>query len=215
MMYPYKKEEGNIMKTSKYFIGCLCVMLLTGCTNTEDMEETSVTVLDFGEVQLEGYDDTDRYTAYKTENDDEVMIKVKDNKADLFIDVFTYRKEDHILFHERTKDTNLTTVTIHTNVTFTDNHEIKGCKPTTASIETETVKWTDEQDPISSEYSQEGELPSTTCTSNSYGILMTNSNSLISKNEDLPVSKQWEKQGNDAITYNYEDGFTYKLIIDK
>lgn len=129
--------------------------------------------------------------------------------------MFSHRKEDHILFHERTKDTSLTTVTIHTNVTFTDNHEIKGCKPTTASIEKEIVKWTDEHDPNSSEYSQEGELPSTTCTSNSYGILMTNSNSLISKNEDLPVSKQWKKQGSDTIIYNYEDGFTYKIIIDQ
>lgn len=203
------------MKTSKYFIGCLCVMLLTGCTNTEEMEETSVSVLDFGEVQLEGYDDTSKYTAYKTENEQEVMIKVKDNKSDLLLDVFTYRKADHVLFHERTKDTALTTVTIHTDVTFTKDHEIKSCKPTTASIEKETVMWTDEQDPRFSEYSQEGTLPSTTCTSNAYGILTTNHKSLISENEDLPISKQWNKRENGTLTYEYEDGFTYKIIIDK
>lgn len=204
------------MKTSKYFIGCLCVMLLlTGCTNTKEMEETSVSVLDFGEVQLEGYDDIERYSAYKTENDEEVIIKVKDNKADVFIDVFTYSKADHVLHYERTKDTVLTTVTNYTTVAFTNNHEIKSCIPITASIEKETVTWTDEQDPRFSEYSQEGELPSTTCTSNSYGVLMTTNKSLISENEDLPISKQWNKRENGTLTYEYEDGFTYKIIIDK
>lgn len=202
------------MKVCKYLLGCFCVMsMLSGCTHIEDMEETTVTVLDFGEVQLEGYDDTERYSAYKTENDDEVTIKV--NKADQFLDVFTYHKADHILFHERTKDTALTTVTIHTNVTFTKDHKIKSCKPSTASIEKETVMWTDEQDPRFSEYSQEGTLPSTTCTSNAYGILTTNHKSLISENEDLPISKQWNKRENGTLTYEYEDGFTYKIIIDK